>query len=101
MPITIKPQSIKYRDSTTNTYKSIDIVGEAMTFDAQAYGTGKRNGVNVTSGDTAYHNNAKYYMEQAQSQATAAATSATQAAASADRFTITVDNNHGLVFHLT
>ena len=32
--------------------------------DAEAYAVGTRNGVPVTSGDPAYHNNAKYYSEQ-------------------------------------
>lgn len=32
--------------------------------DAEAYAVGTRSGVPVTSGDPAYHNNAKYYSEQ-------------------------------------
>ena len=33
--------------------------------DSEAYATGRRNGQDVESGDPAYHNNAKYYAEQA------------------------------------
>ncbi len=34
--------------------------------DAEAWAVGKRNGVDVESSDPTYHNNAKYYSEQAQ-----------------------------------
>ena len=34
--------------------------------DAEAWAVGKRNGVDVSSTDPAYHNNAKYYKDQAQ-----------------------------------
>lgn len=34
--------------------------------DSEAYAVGKRNGVDVPSTDPAYHNNSKYYKEQAQ-----------------------------------
>lgn len=37
--------------------------------DAEAYGAGTRNHVAVTSGDPAYHNNSKYYKEQAATSA--------------------------------
>ena len=36
--------------------------------DAEAYGAGTRNGVDVGSSDPAYHNNAKYYSQQAAGQ---------------------------------
>lgn len=39
--------------------------------DAEAYAVGTRGGVPVTSGDPAYHNNAKYYSEQANPDALA------------------------------
>ena len=32
---------------------------------SEAYAIGKRSGVDVESGDTTYHNNSKYYSEQA------------------------------------
>ena len=51
--------------------------------DAEAYAIGKRNGTDVGSTDPAYHNNAKYYAEQASGSATAASGSATSAASSA------------------
>lgn len=66
MPINIKTTTIKFKDPSTNTYKPVDVFGQAMTFDAEAYGTGKRNGTNVTSSDVAYNNNAKYYSQQAE-----------------------------------
>ena len=37
--------------------------------DAEAWAVGKRNGVDVASDDPAYHNNAKYYKEQARAAA--------------------------------
>ena len=45
--------------------------------DAEAYAIGKRGGTDVESSDPAYHNNSKYYSEQAGSSATAAAGSVT------------------------
>ena len=51
--------------------------------DAEAYAIGRRHGADVGSTDVAYHNNAKYYAEQAASHETAAAGSATAAAGSA------------------
>lgn len=38
---------------------------ETAASNSEAYAIGKRNGTDVTSGDAAYHNNAKYYAEQA------------------------------------
>lgn len=54
---------------------------EAQT--AEAYAKGTRNGIPVTSTDPAYHNNSKYFSEQASTSATNAGTSATNAAGSA------------------
>lgn len=51
--------------------------------DAEAWATGSVDGTDVTSTADQYHNNAKYYSEQAGEKATAAAGSATAAAASA------------------
>lgn len=45
---------------------------EGHAKDAEAYGTGKRNGADVTSEDPAYHNNAPYYAQQAAGSATSA-----------------------------
>lgn len=49
---------------------------------AEAFASGTRNTVPVSSTDPAYHNNSKYFSEQASASATAAAGSATAAAAS-------------------
>lgn len=51
--------------------------------DAEAWAVGKRNGADVHSTDEAYHNNAKYFSEQAHASATEAAGSADDAAQSA------------------
>lgn len=47
--------------------------------DAEAYGIGKRGGVDVTSGDVAYQNNSKYYAGLASNSANNASTSETNA----------------------
>lgn len=47
--------------------------------DAEAYAVGKRGGEDVETTDPTYHNNAKYYSEQAESSAEAAAQSAEDA----------------------
>ena len=52
--------------------------------DSEAYGAGTRDGEAVPSDDPAYHNNAKYFKEQAASSASAAAESATAAEGSAE-----------------
>lgn len=53
----------------------------ASKLDAEAYATGKRDGTDVENTDEAYHNNAKYYNDQAQSAKTAAQEAAGTAAA--------------------
>ena len=55
----------------------------ARALDSEAYAIGKRNSVDVDQSDVAYHNNAKYYAEQASGSATAAQTAAGNAASSA------------------
>lgn len=50
---------------------------------AEAYATGKRDGVDVGSSDPTYHNNSKYYSEQASASATTASTKAGEASESA------------------
>lgn len=47
--------------------------------DAEAYAVGKRGGTDVPSSDVAYHNNSKYYSEQAGTSAQSAAESAAAA----------------------
>lgn len=58
-----------------------DIIAEAteQMLTAEAYAKGTRNGTAVTSGQTGYHDNSKYYKEQAATQASNANTSATNA----------------------
>ena len=63
MPLEIKTM-LKYKDPNTGRYKSMDLMGEALTFDAEAYAKGTRNGVVVGVSDPAYQNNAKYYSER-------------------------------------
>lgn len=53
--------------------------------DAEAWAKGTRNGTAVTSTDETYHNNSKFYSEQAATSATNASNSATSAAADASR----------------
>ena len=65
-------------DSATAADGSADSAEDSAE-DAEAYAVGKRNGVDVTSGDDAYHNNAKYYAGEAGDSATAAAGSASDA----------------------
>jgi hypothetical protein len=57
------------------------IIAEAteQMLTAEAYAKGTRNGTAVTSGQTGYHDNSKYYKEQAATQASNASTSATSA----------------------
>lgn len=50
----------EYRDDAVAAATS----AEGDEEDAEAYAVGTRSGVPVTSGDPAYHNNAKYYSEQ-------------------------------------
>ena len=58
-----------------------DIIAEAteQMLTAEAYAKGTRDGIAVTSGQTGYHDNSKYYKEQAATQASNASTSATNA----------------------
>ena len=58
--------------------KMVDITTAAD--DAEAYGAGTRGGTAVPSTDDAYHNNAKYYKEQAEQSAQSILQSATQIA---------------------
>lgn len=66
-----EPRVIEYATQAENSKK-----------DSEAYAIGKRDGVDVISGDPAYHNNSKYYSELAGTSATNAATSETNAGTS-------------------
>lgn len=50
-------------ETAAETAESAKAAVESAKSDAEAYAIGKRNGVDVTSGDVAYQNNAKYYSE--------------------------------------
>ena len=65
MSIAIKQGSLKYKDPATGQYKVIDVVGENITHDSQAFATGTRNNNPVPEGDPAYRNNSYYYSQQA------------------------------------
>lgn len=56
---------------------------EQSALDAEAYAVGKRNGVDVSSSDPAYHNNSLYYAGQSSDSASNASDSASAAAGSA------------------
>lgn len=58
----------------------VDIQDSVSAKNAEAWAVGKRNGVDVESGDPTYHNNAKYYAETAASTAEAIAAAAAAAA---------------------
>lgn len=60
--------------------------------DAEAYATGKRGGVDVSTSDDAYHNNAKWYSEQASASASDAHNDMLDAAQSASN-AATSENN--------
>lgn len=68
-------------DTDTSDSDLPDIIAEAteQMLTAEAYAKGTRNGTAVTSGQTGYHDNSKYYKEQAATQASNASTSATNA----------------------
>ena len=61
----------------------VDVQDSVSAKEAEAWAVGKRGGVDVGSGDPTYHNNSKYYAQQA-SSAEASATAAAQSAAAAE-----------------
>lgn len=90
MPISIKTNSLKYKNATTGNYEVINAVAEPLTYDSQAFAKGTRDGISVSSNDPAYENNSKYYRDSAMgaaNRAETAAMNATQTAASAVKFT--------------
>ena len=52
----------------------VDVQDSVSVKDAEAWAVGKRNGVDVGSSDPTYHNNSKYYAQQAAGSATDANT---------------------------
>lgn len=65
---------------------------------SEAWAVGERGGSPVASGDGTYHNNSKYYAEQAGESATEASTSATEAAASAASASALIGGVPGLMY---
>lgn len=65
-----------------NAQESADAAADSAE-DSEAYAVGKRGGTDVENDDPAYHNNAKYYKEQAANSASDANTSAGNASNSA------------------
>jgi len=59
------------------------VAKEEVLHEAEAWAVGQRDGVDVDEEDDTYHNNAKYYAEEAEASQTAAASSERNAAASA------------------
>ena len=73
-------------ESTIELHAQVEMGGTASEYNAEAWAVGERGGVPVNETDQTYHNNAKYYAEQAadaDESAAAAAASATAAAGSA------------------
>ena len=70
----------RYKNVVEQIELDVDAAKEAAKT-SEAYAVGKRGDVDVESTDPAYHNNSKYYSEQAGSSATAADTSAKDAEA--------------------
>ena len=57
-------------------YAEVAEEAEGYSEDSEAYAIGKRKGVDVVNGDSAYHNNSKYYSEGASLSASSANTDA-------------------------
>ena len=73
-------------ESTIELHAQVEMGSTASEYNAEAWAVGERGGVPVNETDQTYHNNAKYYAEQAadaDESAAAAAASATEAAGSA------------------
>ena len=58
---------------------------QEMSYTAEAWAVGTKNGIDVGSSDPQYHNNAKYYKEHAASSASSASTSASTATTQASQ----------------
>ena len=52
-------------ESTIELEMEVDMGSTASEYNAEAWAVGKRHGVDVSSTDQTYHNNSKYYAEQA------------------------------------
>lgn len=66
-------------ESDLANFKTLAETAAGAAEDAEAWAVGKRDGVDVGSGDETYHNNSKYYAWQAASSASSAADSETAA----------------------
>lgn len=83
--LTKKITVANFNATSTASALSYATASENSSLDSEAWAKGQRNGVNVGSSDPAYQNNAKYYAEQAHSDATSA-NSAMLAAQSAQTY---------------
>jgi len=72
-----------YAESARDAASGSATAAAGSASDAEAYAVGKRGGVVVSDSDTTYHNNAKYYAQQAGSSAGTASNKASEAAGSA------------------
>jgi len=78
--------------SAKNDAQSASSTAVSSARDSEAYAVGKRNGADVASGDPAYHNNAKYYADQADSSKNSASTYASSASSAKDAAVIAKDS---------
>lgn len=54
---------------TIEVQASVEMGGRSSEYNAEAWAVGERGGVPVAEGDQTYHNNSKYYAEQAEAEA--------------------------------
>lgn len=54
---------------TIEVHASVEMGGRSSEMNAEAWAVGERRGVPVAEGDQTYHNNSKYYAEQAEAEA--------------------------------
>jgi len=82
--------SVNAATSAGQAMNAADTVAQGVTEskgyaeDSEAWAVGKRNGTDVPSSDGTYHNNAKYYSDNASTAATSAASDADRAEAAAE-----------------
>lgn len=68
--ILVQENPLSGADISTSEIPAIIALAQEQEETAEAYAAGTRDGVPVTSGDPAYHNNSKYYKDQAAAAAT-------------------------------
>lgn len=92
-------------------YATVAESARTSRLDSEAYAIGTRDGTAVESTDPTYHNNSKWYAEQAGDSATTATTKASEASVSADRaeqaaatagfMVMEIDSNGNLIYTKT